>query len=293
MRFLGSDGNALLSEVGSRPGNGLLPTDPGGYLRRVSFSVGGLKTLAVASAEVADGHRVRRARVRRRPRVRIDYYGPEGTASTSVSFSTVYRATCRAGSSTTRSWSSAPPRRRCRTSTRPPPPARCRARRSRRARSRRCCAASRCAPRRLARPRADRAVRPRRAAGERCVSARSPRSGWRSRSAAAFTVAVQVAFDHGRVVSFVYPLGGADPQRGGCASVQGDCRLRARAGARPFARFVPEAVVDEVLRSADGEPPARRRAARGHGDVQRPARLHLVRRDARAGERDRRRSTAT
>ena len=40
-----------------------------------------------------------------------------------------------------------------------------------------------------------------------------------------------------------------------------------------FARFVPEAVVDEVLRSADGVAP-RWRAARGHGHVLRPARLH-------------------
>ena len=59
-----------------------------------------------------------------------------------------------------------------------------------------------------------------------------------------------------------------------------------------FARFVPEAVVDEVLRSADGVAPGRR-PARGHGHVQRPARLHVVRRDARAGSRHRRRSTAT
>ena len=69
-RFLGSsEGNALLSEVGSRPANALLPNDPGGVLRRVGFSVGGLKTLAVASAEVAEGHRVDAARVRRRPRL--------------------------------------------------------------------------------------------------------------------------------------------------------------------------------------------------------------------------------
>ena len=27
VRFLGAEGNALLSEVGSRPANGLLPTD--------------------------------------------------------------------------------------------------------------------------------------------------------------------------------------------------------------------------------------------------------------------------
>ena len=50
-RFLGSsEGNALLSEVGSRPADAQLPPDPGGVLRRVNFSVGGLKTFAVASA---------------------------------------------------------------------------------------------------------------------------------------------------------------------------------------------------------------------------------------------------
>ena len=54
-----------------------------------------------------------------------------------------------------------------------------------------------------------------------------------------------------------------------------------------FARFVPEAVVADVLERSRRGPPLRRRAARVHGPVQRPARLHQLLRGARAGPGDR------
>ena len=53
-----------------------------------------------------------------------------------------------------------------------------------------------------------------------------------------------------------------------------------------FARFVPESVVDQVLAGRRGRAP-RRRARRGDGHVQRPARVHALRRDARARARHR------
>ena len=45
-----------------------------------------------------------------------------------------------------------------------------------------------------------------------------------------------------------------------------------------FARFLPETVVDEVLRDTNGEPAPRWCPPRRHGAVQRPARVHDVRR---------------
>jgi len=91
-RFLGSEqGNEMLGEARSRPGSALLPTDPGGALRRVTYQVGGLKTLAVASTEVVENHAIS-------PRkfdggaAWIDYYGPAGTFQ-AVSFGKVIKGT--------------------------------------------------------------------------------------------------------------------------------------------------------------------------------------------------------
>ena len=64
-------------------------------------------------------------------------------------------------------------------------------------------------------------------------------------------------------------------------------RLRARAGARRLRALRPRGRRRRGAAQRRRDP-ARRRAARGHGHVQRPARLHLVRRDARAGDRHRR-----
>jgi adenylate cyclase len=88
-RFLGnSSGNALLSEVGSRPADGLFATEPGGVLRRIDYSVGGLKALSVASAEVAEGHPISPRLFGGAP-AWIDFYGPAGVLHT-ISFSKVY-----------------------------------------------------------------------------------------------------------------------------------------------------------------------------------------------------------
>jgi CHASE2 domain-containing sensor protein len=82
-------GDAVLKLVHARPGNGVLIPDPGGVERRVPYEVDGLKTLAVASAEVATGRPVAREDFDARDETAwIDYYGPPGTI-TSVSFSRV------------------------------------------------------------------------------------------------------------------------------------------------------------------------------------------------------------
>jgi len=73
--------NAIVREYNGTVGNALFPPDPGGYLRRMRYEIGGLKTLAVAAAE-----RERGKPVERFPATWIDYRGPVGTFE-SVSFS--------------------------------------------------------------------------------------------------------------------------------------------------------------------------------------------------------------
>jgi adenylate cyclase len=251
-RFLGSEGNPLLGEVGSRPANGLLPTDPGGVLRRVSFSVGGLKTLAVASTEVATGRRVRASEFDGGP-AWIDYYGPENSFRR-VSFSTVYLGHVPRGffhdklvvvgpsaptlqdihpTSTARQMPGAEVQASAITTV------------------------LRGLPLRSSAAWLDLALIV-------LLGCATPLATLRFGSiatvglalalAAAFTVGVQVAFDNGHVVSFVYPLGALILSAAGALSVQLVTVAFERERVRDlFSRFVPENVVDEVLASTGGE----------------------------------------
>jgi adenylate cyclase len=80
-------GDAVLKEVGARPGNGTFLSDPGGVDRRVPYSVDKLKSLAVASAEVATGRKISDKDFDARDHTAwIDYYGPPGTIK-SIAFS--------------------------------------------------------------------------------------------------------------------------------------------------------------------------------------------------------------
>ena len=84
-------GDAILKEIDARPGSGSLRPDPGGVERRVPYSVDKLKSLAVAAAEVAGGRAVDRDGFEARDHTAwIDYAGPPGTIKT-VSFSRVVR----------------------------------------------------------------------------------------------------------------------------------------------------------------------------------------------------------
>jgi adenylate cyclase len=93
-KLLGS-GPGLFKDIGARPGNGLLPPDPGGVDRRITHSVDGLETLAVATTEVADKRQVSQSMFDGKP-AWIDYYGPPGTIP-SISYSRAYRNTTPAG----------------------------------------------------------------------------------------------------------------------------------------------------------------------------------------------------
>jgi adenylate cyclase len=251
-RFLGSEGNPLLGEVGSRPANGLLPTDPGGVLRRVSFSVGGLKTLAVASAEVADGHRVHASEFDGGP-AWIAYYGPENSFQR-VSFSTVYLGHVPRGffhDKIVVVGPSAPTLQDIHpTSTaRQMPGAEVQASAI--------ATVLRGLPLRSSAAWLDLALIV-------LLGCATPLATLRFGSiatvglalalAVAFTMGVQVAFDNGHVVSFVYPLGALILSAAGALSVQLVTVAFERERVRDlFSRFVPENVVDEVLASAGGE----------------------------------------
>ena len=87
-KLLGT-GPGLFKDLGTRPGNGLLQPDPGGVDRRITYSVNGLETLAVATAEVADKRQVSRSMFDGKP-AWIDYYGPPGTIP-AIPFSRSYR----------------------------------------------------------------------------------------------------------------------------------------------------------------------------------------------------------
>ena len=68
-----------------------------------------------------------------------------------------------------------------------------------------------------------------------------------------FIVGTQVAFNAGRINSFVYPLGTLILSSAGALSVQLVTEAFERIRTRDlFGRFVPENVVDQVLASADG-----------------------------------------
>ncbi|MBI5107050.1 MAG: adenylate/guanylate cyclase domain-containing protein [Solirubrobacterales bacterium] len=74
-------GDDVVREVGARTGHGYVRDDPDGTLRRMSYSFDGLPTLAVAAAEAATGRRVDPARFDGTDAL-IDYAGPPGTVPT-------------------------------------------------------------------------------------------------------------------------------------------------------------------------------------------------------------------
>ena len=86
-RVLG--GEELLAEIGARSGNALLNQDEGGVQRRLPYSAGGLKGFAVVAAELATGRPVARGGFEDGD-AWIDYAGPPGTVPT-YSFSRVLR----------------------------------------------------------------------------------------------------------------------------------------------------------------------------------------------------------
>ena len=78
-----------LRAIGARVGQALLPDDAGGVIRRMAYSLEGLKALGVVTAETVD-HRPLPAPDGPAGEEWIDYAGPPGTFDT-VSFSRVYK----------------------------------------------------------------------------------------------------------------------------------------------------------------------------------------------------------
>ncbi len=83
---LGGDEN--LEQIDARAGQGLLPNDPGGVIRRMGYTLNNLKSLGVVAAETVGRRRIEPPAGSDGTEW-IDYSGPPGTIDT-VSFSRVY-----------------------------------------------------------------------------------------------------------------------------------------------------------------------------------------------------------
>lgn len=83
-------GDDFLRELGVRAGSGNLPNDPGGVIRRFAYDDLGLRAFAVVAAELASGRRVARSEFAGDGSAWIDYPGPPRTITT-VSFGDVRR----------------------------------------------------------------------------------------------------------------------------------------------------------------------------------------------------------
>jgi adenylate cyclase len=73
----------------AKAANALLPPDQGGVIRRMPYTIGGLKLLGIVAAETASGHKIDRASLGGKD-AWIDYRGPPGLFRT-VSYSQVFR----------------------------------------------------------------------------------------------------------------------------------------------------------------------------------------------------------
>jgi adenylate cyclase len=71
-------GNETLRQIGARPASALFEADSAGVLRKVRYSVNGLKTFAVVTVETATGHPVDPGPFGKKG-TWIDYAGPGGT----------------------------------------------------------------------------------------------------------------------------------------------------------------------------------------------------------------------
>jgi adenylate cyclase len=93
-KFLGAPED-LLRDIGGRFGNGLFPNDPGGIIRRTSYSIDGLESFGVAAVETAERRQVDRGDFSDEG-AWIDYAGPPRTIE-SISFSRVLEGEARRG----------------------------------------------------------------------------------------------------------------------------------------------------------------------------------------------------
>ena len=83
-------GDDVLRDIGARAGSGNLPNDPAGVIRRLAYDDMGLPAFAVVAAELASGRRVQRGEFAGDGTAWIDFPGPPRTIRT-VSFGDVLR----------------------------------------------------------------------------------------------------------------------------------------------------------------------------------------------------------
>jgi adenylate cyclase len=95
-KFLGGPQDVLTEDLGARFGNGLFPNDSGGVIRRMSYSIDGMKTLGVATVEAGTGKKVEPGDADSDDGAWIDYRGEPG-AIKSVSFSRVAQGKVKKG----------------------------------------------------------------------------------------------------------------------------------------------------------------------------------------------------
>jgi adenylate cyclase len=89
-------GDDVVRQVGARVGNGNFPTDSGGVIRRVAYRVDRLKSFALVTAERASGDTITPGDFHDRATNYIDFVGPPGRVETH-SFSDVYYRTFERG----------------------------------------------------------------------------------------------------------------------------------------------------------------------------------------------------
>jgi adenylate cyclase len=89
-------GDDVVREVGARVGNGNFPTDSGGVIRRLAYSVDKLKSFALVTAERATGETITPDDFHNRATNYVDFVGPPGRVETH-SFSDVYYRTFEPG----------------------------------------------------------------------------------------------------------------------------------------------------------------------------------------------------
>ena len=82
-------GGPILQQIGAKAGNGNVRPDPGGVLRHFAYKIDGLKTLSIVAAETATGRKVKPSALHG-SKAWIDFAGPPGSIP-SVSFSRVLR----------------------------------------------------------------------------------------------------------------------------------------------------------------------------------------------------------
>ena len=82
-------GDEVVRDVGARVGNGNFPLDPGGVIRRVGFEVDQLTSFALVAAERTRGKPITKEEFGERDSTWIDFVGPAGTIET-ASFVTIY-----------------------------------------------------------------------------------------------------------------------------------------------------------------------------------------------------------